>query len=303
MTKLHAALTFLPGLLLFPVSLLCADSRELGTGFELHQGMIFLQASIGDSGPLQMALDSGTKRTTLDEALARKMGLDLSMKARSSGANGIQEISVVRDQTLGIGGVSVPVPLMLVYPLDFLSKKIGHRVDGIVGVELLRHFVVRIDYTNRQLSVMQPASFSYSGAGQVLPVTYHDGLPLVPGSLMLFGRDPIQTRFQLDTGSGVAYVNFWKAFVEKHQLLSGARELADTEMTGFGGSKAGKKGRIKALQIGQTTLPEPEVGFCDWNFGDPGVFGGNVGNRFFRLFNVIFDLPHDRLILEDAGAK
>lgn len=77
-----------------------------------------------------MVLDSGTVRTTLDEAVARRLGLDLSMKAQSSGAKGMQEISVIKDRTLRFCGVDTVEPLMVSFPLDFISKRFGRRVES-----------------------------------------------------------------------------------------------------------------------------------------------------------------------------
>lgn len=268
------------------------------TAFDLHRNVVFVKASIGNSEPLDMALDSGSVRTTLDEAVAVKLGLDLSMKAQSSGARGMQEISVIKDQTLRFGGAEVTEPLMVAYSLDFLSKRLGRRVDGIIGVELLRRYVVQIDYPARQVRVFAPDVFTYAGAGEVLPVTYDRRLPLVAGSVTPFGREPIPVRLQVDTGGARAHVMFWKGFVEKHDLPAGTRDLKEVEVTVFTGTTTQKQGRVQAIQIGKIVVTEPEVGLNNFQYGDPNVFDGNLGSGFLTQFKVIFDLPRDRIILE-----
>ena len=149
--------------ILFALSLVGPVSSTLP--FELAHDVIILKASIGNSKQLEMALDSGTARTTLDETVAAEAGLDLSLKAQSPGVNGRQEISVVRDQTLRLPDVEVTEPLVLVYPLGFLAKRLGHRVDGIIGVEVFRRYVVEIDYAKQTVCVTQPAAFAYAGPG------------------------------------------------------------------------------------------------------------------------------------------
>jgi hypothetical protein len=273
------------------------------TTFDLHGNVIFVKASIGNSQPLDMALDSGTKRTTLDQAVAVKLGLDLSLKAHSSGAKGMQEISVIKDQTLRLCGVDVTEPMMISYPLDFLSKRIGRRVDGIIGVELLHGYVVEIDYAARQIRILAPEAFTYAGSGQVAPVTYDQRLPLVTGSVTPFGRDSIPVRFQVDTGGASAYVMFWKGFIEKHDLATGTRGLRAVQVTSFGGTTTQKQGRVQAIQIGRIVVTEPEVGLNDFQYGDPNVFDANLGSGFLKQFKLIFDLPHDRIILERPAAS
>ena len=217
---------YLLALLFIPAPLLSADT-PVTVPFEFHHNMIFVEASIGDSVPLQMALDSGTVRTTVDEAVARRLGLDLSMKAQSSGANGVQEISVMKNQTLRFHGLEVAEPMMVAYPLGFLADRVGHRVDGIIGIELFRKFVVEIDYAAQQVRLWQPDSFVYSGTGEVLPVTYYKRLPVVAGSVTPFEREAIPTAFQLDTGGAGLNVVFWKGFHQKHDLLAGTRNVSE----------------------------------------------------------------------------
>jgi hypothetical protein len=289
----------LAALAALPYSLMAGalDGKPAPTAFDLHNGLIFVKASIGNSEPLDMLLDSGSAHTTLDEAVARKLGLDLSMKARSTGVNGIEEISVLKDQTLRSSGVEVAEPLVVSYPLDFLAKRLGHRVDGIIGVEIFRKYVIEIDYAGRSLRIVEPGAFSGAGAGESVPVTYQGRLALVAGSVTPFGRAPIETRFLLDTGAAAANVAFWKDFVEKHDLASGVHALADVQATGFGGSHPAKEGRAQAIRIGGITIADPMIRLNDVSYGEASVYSGNLGASFFTRFKVIFDLPHDRLIL------
>lgn len=283
---------------LFAAAFLSAALSAQPLPFELLKDVVFVKASIGNSAPLEMALDSGTIRTTLDEAVARRLGFDLSMKAQSSGANGTQEISILKDQTLQFAAVQVTEPLMLVYSLEFLSKVVGRRIDGIIGIELFRKYVVELDYPGRKIRILDPAGFKYAGAGESVPVTYYGRLPLVEGSVTPFGGSAVTTKFQLDTGGSGLAVDLWKDFVAQHSLLAGARDLVDVPSTVFTGTRMQKKGRIQAIQIGRLKVDEPEVRFNDFNFGTPDAFGGNLGSGFFRQFRIIFDLPHDRVIFE-----
>ena len=193
---------------------------------ELQKNVIFVKASIGDSAPLDMVLDSGTIRTTIDETAARGLQFDLSLKARSSGQNGDQEISAIQNQTLHFAGVEVTEAIMLAYPLDSVSKRVGRHMDGIIGVELLRKFVVTVDYAARRVEVLDPGMFVYPGAGESVSVTYAGRLPLVAASITPWGRAPIPVRLQVDSGGSAGSIVFWKEFVTRHDLLSGPTTCA-----------------------------------------------------------------------------
>ena len=285
--------------LCFAVASAAPPDSLASASFELHKHAIFVKASLGGSPPLEMLLDSGSARTTLDEDVARKLGFDLSMKAQSTGARGLQEISAIKDQTLRLAGLEVTEPVTVVYSLDFLSKALGHRLDGIVGVEMFRKYVMEIDYAARQLRVFAPESYSYAGGGEVVAVTCDRRLPLVAGTVTPFGRPPVQTRFQIDTGAVGTNVALWKRFADDHDLMSGARDLKETDSFGFGGAMPAKEGTIERIDIGHLAVDAPQVRFVQ--MGDGSVFGGNLGSSFLERFKVVFDLPHDRMIFERAA--
>jgi predicted aspartyl protease len=272
--------------------------RPATGGFELEKNVIVVKASIDGSRPLEMALDSGTVRTTLDETVARGLGLDLSRKALSSGANGTQEISVIPDRTLQINGVEVKEPLVISYPLDFLAKALGRRVDGIIGIELFRKHIVVIDYAARKLEICPPESYAASGKGVAVALTYDRSLPLVSGFVKPFGREAIPMKFQVDTGGSGVSVDLYKAFVEKHDLESGMRDVRDGSAVVFTGKTAAKEGRVESVQIGSIVVNEPQVRLHRFQYGDPAIFSGNLGSGFLKQFRLTFDLPHDRLIFE-----
>ncbi len=84
----------------------------------------------------------------------------------------------------------------------------------------------------------------------------------------------------------------WKGSIERHGLSTGARDVTEVPVTGFGGTTTRKQGRIQAMQLGKITVTEPAVGLNDYQYGDPSIFD-----------DVVFDLPHDRLILERPAAQ
>src|SRR5262249_24430849 len=114
------ALIFIPLIALGCMLASCQEKRttpepRVVAPIELEHEVIFVTESIGNSGPLQMALDTGS-HTTLDEEIARKLGLDLSMKALSSGIKGRQQISVLKDLPLKFCGMQISEPIVMSYP-------------------------------------------------------------------------------------------------------------------------------------------------------------------------------------------
>jgi hypothetical protein len=272
-------------------------------GIEMQGNAMFIKGTIGNSKPIDLVIDSGSIRTSLDETLATRLGFDLSLKAQSGGGNGRQEISVLRDVEVSLCGKSVTDPVVVVYPLGFLSKAVRRQVDGIVGIEIFRRYVVVLDYPGRSLEVIEPQSFSYSGSGIAVPVLYDQRLPYLSGSVTPFGSDAIPVRLMVDSGGSAFNVDFYHPFEEKHHLVASLRDVAGTTATMFTGERPGTRGRVQSLRIGELTVIEPEVQVLSQSKG--GEFkgwDGTLGSGFLKQFKVIFDLPHDRIIFERPAA-
>jgi len=276
----------------------CIAQPPARCGFELQGNVIFVKGSIGNAKALDLVLDSGSARTSFDESLATSLNWDLSLKALSATPNGQQELSVVKDLEIQLCGKPVTEAIVMVYPLEFLSKAVKRRVDGIIGIELFRKFVVVIDYPTHTLQWIEPNGFVYAGSGEPLPVSYNRRLPIVAGSVTPFGGQPIPVKLMVDSGGSAFHADFSKTFGKTSGLISTLREARDSKVTIFRGDTASKTGKVQALRIGNVSVSEPEVQVLDYQTTDSTVMDGTLGSEFLKQFKVIFDLPHDRIIFE-----
>jgi hypothetical protein len=58
-----------------------------------------------------------------------------------------------------LAGIDLPAESVVVIPLAGIEAKIGFKIEGIVGAEFFRHYVVTIDYDKKQLSLCEPGKF------------------------------------------------------------------------------------------------------------------------------------------------
>ncbi len=264
----------------------------------MQGNVVFVKGVIGSSQALDLVLDSGSSRTSFGESVAAGLNYDLSLKALSATPNGQKELSVIKDLEIRLCGKQVVEPIAVVYPLEFLTKAVKRRVDGIIGIELFRKYVVVIDYPARTLQISEPDGFGYAGPGESIPVTYNRRLPIVAGYVTPFGGKPIPMKLMVDSGGSAVNADFSRAFGEKAGLVAGMREAKDSTVTIFRGDASSKRGRVQTLRIGNLSVNEPEVQVLDYQTTDAAVMDGTLGSEFLRQFKVIFDLPHDRIIFE-----
>jgi hypothetical protein len=270
--------------------------------FELHRGLIFTDVAVNGK-TVRLAIDSAAGRAALDLDTASAIGLKADLQGLSEGPNTTspQTVRVARDVVFRIGNAEITEPFVVVYSLGFLAQRIEHPVAGIVGGQFFRQFVVELDYPNHELRLHKPEAFTAPAKARVVPMEVTPADFVVAGNLTpAAGKKDVGGSFSLDTGAAGADVVLWKLCTESGQALAAARDVQEVQSTAFGGSRPAKQGRLDRLRVGEVEIVDPEVRFTDVNAAGNAAsrLCGNLGSKFFERFNVIFDAPHGKLILQ-----
>lgn len=280
--------------------------KPVSIPFELVTRHVVVKVRINNSRPLSFVFDTGDKVAIVDLARAKELGLDLHGQVHVGGAGSGQLAgSQVRDAnwTLpGLEGFSQPVVLAL--PFDRLASRFGHDFDGIIGGDFIKKFVVEIDYQARVLRLHDRDAFTYSGAGESIPIRFtSQGYPIVETEVTPIGGTPVKTACVLDIGSGSSLA-LHSPFVTQHRLLdANLQTIRAIGAGGAGGQTVGRIGRVSELKIGKFKIPNPTVLFSQDKAGalaNPSL-GGNIGQQIASKFRVFLDYAHERIILEPAS--
>jgi len=279
-----------------PPDFVLADGAPSTTiPFELINNHIYIQVSLNGKGPFQFLCDTGGSNIVTPE-LARELGLksEGAVQGRGVGEKS-EDVGLTRVQVLQVGGAALSNQVFAVYPLAGLGEVEGFKVRGLVGYEVFKRFVVRIDYERSRLTLTLPAAFDYQGSGTVVPFIFNGQIPQVEGAL-----DGIPGKFDIDTG-GRSTLTVMSPFAAKNGLRDklGATVEAVTGW-GVGGPARGLVARAKSLKLGTAEIKDPVVEISLQTKGafiDPYV-AGNVGGGALKRFNITFDYGRKRLILE-----
>ncbi len=271
--------------------------------FEMANRHILIKVSINNSAPLWFIFDTGDKVAIVDSARARALGLNLQGEINVGGAGeGSLKGSYVRDASLNVVGVAGhPQPVALTLPLTGMAPKFGHDIDGIIGADFIKEFVVELDYEARVMRLHNKEKFVYSGTGEILPVSFiNGGHPLIPGEITVAGREPLKGKFVIDVGSGGSLM-LNRPFVEQENLLAATpKTIKLIGAGGAGGKVAARVGRLRALTIGKIQIDEPVTAFSE---DRGGAFAnsqshGNIGYQILSKFKIFLDYGRERMILE-----
>jgi hypothetical protein len=279
-----------------------AQTTATAIPFKLVHRHIFLSLRVNNSEPLWFIFDTGDKFAIIDLVRAKQLGLNLQGQINVGGAGaGVLKGAFVKDTNFTVPGLEgFTQPVTMAVPLDGLKPNFGHDVDGIIGSEFIKQFVVEVDYPARMLRLHDKQKFSYSGPGEIIPIKLSGGHPIVQGEVILQGRDAIKADFVIDLGSGGSLA-LYSPFVEKHRLLeTNQKTIRAIGRGGAGGEITGRIGRIYGFKIGKFTIDNPVTMFSQDTKGAlaDDAIQGNVGEQIMSRFKILLDYDRSRIILE-----
>ena len=265
--------------------------------FELNGNQIFLRVRVNGSEPLWFGLDTGASGTVINTATAEALGLRMEGSGRTTGAGGQVQSSTVRGVRLDIGGARLERLDAMTLALTSIEDAMGHKMDGILGSEFFRRYVVELDYERLLVSLYEPAGFEYRGGGESLPLTFELNHPYVRARIAVAGRAPVEGKFVLDTGSNFPLI-LLDSFVKEKRLGESLTKTLKVTGRGVGGEVSMPVGRAGRLLLGGYALENPVTSFPQTGWFAREGAAGNIGGAILRRFKVTFDYSRGRLFLE-----
>lgn len=263
--------------------------------FELLNGHIFLNVMLDGKGPFSFICDTGGQNILTPE-VAKALGLEVkgALQGRGVGEKSA-DVGFAKIQTLGVGGVTLADQLFAVFDLGEIRRVSGVPLDGLVGYEVFKRFVVRVDYEASRLTLTVPSAYPPGGAGVTVPFTFDGTHPQVDGSI-----DGVPGRFTIDTGSR-ASLDLLRPFAEKHGFATKIGKTVEAlSGWGVGGPVRSRVGRGHELKLGDAVVGEP-ITMITLNekggFTDPYI-AGNVGAGVLARFNLTFDYGKKTIVFE-----
>jgi hypothetical protein len=265
--------------------------------FELNGNMIFVPVRVNGSKPLSFGLDTGAYLSVINTPVVEQLGLKTGGRAVGFGAGGPVPSLELPDVTLDISGATLKDLDLSAMALGSIENSLGRPMDGILGAEFFKRYVVELDYEKKEITLYEPADFAYSGSGESLPLTFYHNHPYVRAKVSLPGIKPVEGEFVIDAGSNFPII-LLPSFIERNNLRESLPPTITTFGRGVGGEIRMPIGRASSLELGKLKLERLVTAFPSngW-FGEQGK-AGNIGSAVLRRFKVIFDYSRGRMILE-----
>lgn len=261
--------------------------------FKFLGNSIHIAPRINGKGPFRFVLDSGAANMITPE-LARTLALGPQGAVSVTGAGEEKPLAgMVKVERVDMGDFRMRDQIFTVFPLPPMNRESGF--DGIIGYELFRRLVVRVDYDRSTLQLAVPGRFKYSGSGVPVAIRFRGHIPFVSGEL-----DGLPAQFTIDTGNTHA-LDLARPFWERNRLDKKYKARFSTVTSrGIGGLSHGMPVRVGSLRLGAVELPGLIAVLSEQRSGvyAEDYVSGNLGQEVLSLFNLVIDYSRQRIILE-----
>lgn len=179
-----------------------------------------------------------------------------------------------------------------------LSSKMGLTIHGIIGYDILKDFVITVNYISKNLTFFEPNSYTQKKCRkcEVLPIEFNMFKPYINVGVKL-EADPqkvIPVKLLIDSGGSDA---MWLFENSTPEIVAPTKYFHDFLGEGLSGEVHGKRSIIEALTIGKFEIEKPTVSFPDSlsvaharKFEDR---NGSIGATVLKRFLVTFNYPNN----------
>jgi hypothetical protein len=272
--------------------------------FELNSNKIFVPVKIDGGSERWFIIDSGCPVTAIEMSVARELQLPIVNEREIAGAGeGPTQMGTTHVKSLGLDGLDWKPKIAWALAVNKpVSPFEGRRIDGLLGVDFLEQFVVRINYPERKIEIIQPTAFRHDGTGVTVPLEKRQGHFTVLAKLRLKGGQEIDGRFVVDIGVRLPLI-VSTPFVNRHRLIDATKAgPMQTVGGGIGGETLARLARLESLAIGDLKISNPYVGLSQEqnSFLAADDTNGLLGAEIFRRYCLTLDFPGNRMFLAET---
>jgi hypothetical protein len=184
-----------------------------------------------------------------------------------------------------------------------LSSKMGTTIHGIIGFNLLKNFIVRINYNTKIITFYNAKSYKYKKCRKcdTFPFKFYRKKPYIDAEAQLdtVTNKMIDVKLLVDTGGSDA---LWLFENSKKEIKTPKRFFNDILGEGLSGSIYGNRSRIRKFKLGKFEIENPTISFLDsvstHNARKFKKRNGSIGAGILTRFQVWLDYPNKKITLK-----
>ncbi|MBC9931628.1 retropepsin-like aspartic protease [Chitinophaga qingshengii] len=248
----------------------------------------------GSTDTLRFVFDTGAEVTVLDKRIAEKMRINSGHQAFMSGTNNAMvKTQVVTLNALYLKELRIPYVNAYLENLDHLGE-----VDGVIGVALLKLYIVKIDYHQQKLVLYRNGKTPIGNTGRTLHFQLNYTTPVVDAAISMPDGRTLPGHYHITTGGDYGILFNWP-YVDSNRINS-LPTINTDRVQDMVRVLYYINATIPALQLGGQTIPNVPVSYCK-DINDVGVFtqiAGSIGYEIWKQFTLTINYERKELYLE-----
>ena len=244
-----------------------------------------------------MILDTGLRTTIVTELLTGD-SLDLNagelQDMQGLGSGKTFQAYESDSNTISMGKFNLPNMKVFAFKDDLfsLTRQTGAKINGLIGADFFRNYVVQIDYTRRRLRIYDPAAFVTPKGYSSMPMVCERQKMYIQLSVLETDSARQRIKMLIDTG---AELTAWFETLTNKAVSIPQKSVRAKIGEGLSGEITGVYARVQQLCIASFCVRNPIVAFPD----SSAIHGattssnrdGTIGSQLLSRFNLIIDRP------------
>jgi len=269
---------------------------------ELNHFML-LDIKFNNALPLQFIFDTGSEHTLLfKKEYADLMGVEYDRRISLMGSDLSQEIYgfIARGVSLKLANSYGVQKDLLVLEEDYLQleETTGIPIDGIVGANIFKYFVLGVNNKRGILHFQDIATFKPPKSYTEIPIRIYKNKPYIDAFVSI-GNNRIPITLLIDSGAALAILLYTNT---SDELQLPDRTITGSLGSGLGGQLEGYLGRINDFQLGEFKFDNLLCSFQDVQLDSIDMEqlsrNGILGNSILSRFNYYIDYPRQMMYIK-----
>ncbi|WP_158548357.1 aspartyl protease family protein [Marixanthomonas ophiurae] len=273
--------------------------------FNLVNNLVIIPVEVNGT-TLSFLLDTGVKSTiifSLDKQDSVELKSTKPVNLRGLGEGGVLKGLKSENNVLKIGdAVSEDHTIFVIFESSLnLSSRMGVSINGIVGLDFFKNFIVKTNYRTKKIKFYKPETYSYRKCRRcdIFDLHFYKDKPYIDFVVQLNNAKKQDTvTLLLDSGSSDA---MW-LFNTKGFLTEAPKNYFEDFLgLGLSGHIYGKRSRLKKVTAGDFELDDVNVAFPNKEATENLELyierDGSLGGDFLKRFTVTMDYPNKKVML------
>ena len=185
-----------------------------------------------------------------------------------------------------------------------LSSHVGIPVNGIIGYQFFRNYLVEVNYTKKKVVVYRETEknrVKIEKRYKKIPISIEKSKPYIQSTIVQDNKE-IPVKLLIDIGNSDA---LW-LFQERSELIKvPTKNFEDFLGRGFSGDVKGRRALVNKFKMTDFEFNNPVVAFPDSvsikNVNMVVDRKGSVGGEVMKRFTVVFDYKNNQMYLKKNG--